>query len=86
MVPNEVLTLKGSYLSMAFRSTNANSNAGTVWLFHVESSGDTTFTIKQIPKKLGTKRLDLEEDGDLISSGRIEATYGLFTATDHRSI
>ena len=81
---NEVLTLKGSYPSMAFRSTNANSNNGTVWLFHVESSGDMTFynQTNTVEGNSWTKRFDLEEDGDLIlPSGRIEATYGYFTAT-----
>ena len=81
---NEVLTLKGSYPSMAFRSTNANSNAGTIWLFHVESSGDMTFynQANSVEGSSWTKRLDLEEDGDLIlPTGRIESTYGMFTTT-----
>ena len=78
---SEVLTLKGSYPSMAFRSTNANSGSGTVWLQHIESSGDMTWynQANSTDGSSWSKRMDLEEGGIL----RIQGSSRVFCDAYH---
>ena len=67
---SDQLTIKGTYPSMSFRSTNADSNVGGTWLIHMDSSGDLQYySSTDGPTENWTKRMSLFQNGTLQLNG-----------------
>ena len=63
---SDQLTIKGTYPSMTFRSTNADSNVGGTWLIHMDASGDLQwYSSTDGPTENWTKRMSLFQNGTL---------------------